>query len=66
MSANWTAMMQNASSPEIAAEKIVEAATAENPELRYLAGKDVESWIQSRKSMSDAEFFGMIKQSMLG
>lgn len=66
MAGNWTTMMQNASPAEVVAKKVLEAATAESPDLRYLAGKDVEGWVQARKSMSDAEFFAMIRQNMLG
>ena len=66
MAGNWTAMMQNGSPVSVVSEKILEAATAENPELRYLAGKDVEGWVQMRKSMPEKEFFATIKQSMIG
>ena len=44
----------------------MQAATSENPDLRYLAGKDVEGWVQARKSMPESEFFAMIRQNMLG
>ena len=66
MSGNWTAMMQNASPVNVVTEKILQAATSENPDLRYLAGKDVEGWVQARKSMPESEFFAMIRQNMLG
>jgi hypothetical protein len=32
---------------------VVNAVTNENPNLRYLAGKDVETWLDSKKNMSD-------------
>jgi NAD(P)-dependent dehydrogenase (short-subunit alcohol dehydrogenase family) len=66
MSGNWTAMMQTASPTEVVSDRILQAATAENPELRYLAGKDVEGWVQARKTMPESEFVAMIRQSMLG
>jgi NAD(P)-dependent dehydrogenase (short-subunit alcohol dehydrogenase family) len=66
MSGNWTAMMQTASPAEVVSDRILQAATAENPELRYLAGKDVEGWVQARKTMPESEFVAMISQNMLG
>jgi hypothetical protein len=37
------------------------AASNPNPRLRYLAGKDVESWAAGKKNMDELEFFNMIK-----
>lgn len=66
MVGNWTNMMESASPVEVVSKQVLDAATAENPELRYLAGKDVEGWLQARKSMSDQEYFSMIRKNMLG
>ena len=55
---------QNASSSELVANVVLEAVTSRNPNLRYLAGKDVERWIEQKKKMSDKEFFNMIKDSL--
>jgi NAD(P)-dependent dehydrogenase (short-subunit alcohol dehydrogenase family) len=57
-------MEEYGASPELVADAIVEAATSENPRLRYIVGKDVEQWVAQRKSMSDEEFFSMIKQGL--
>jgi len=57
-------MRQNASSPELVANVVLKAVTSSNPNLRYLAGKDVEQWIEQKKKMSDKEFFNMIKDSL--
>jgi NAD(P)-dependent dehydrogenase (short-subunit alcohol dehydrogenase family) len=54
---------KNGSDPDLVARVVLQAATARNPELRYLAGKDVEMWIESRKKMSDSEFINMMKQN---
>jgi short-subunit dehydrogenase len=43
-------MMANASSPDLVAKVVVNAVTNENPYLRYLAGKDVETWLDSKKT----------------
>jgi NAD(P)-dependent dehydrogenase (short-subunit alcohol dehydrogenase family) len=56
-------MMKNASSPEMVAKVVLEAVTNENPNLRYLAGKDVETWLDAKRSMSDEEFYKMMKQN---
>jgi len=57
-------MLENASSsPDLVAKVVLQAVTSENPSLRYLAGKDVETWIEAKRSMSDDEFYKMVKQS---
>jgi NAD(P)-dependent dehydrogenase (short-subunit alcohol dehydrogenase family) len=65
MSTSFEHMLENASSsPDLVAKVVLQAVTSENPSLsRYLAGKDVESWIEARRNMSDDEFYKMIKQS---
>ena len=64
MSASFEHMLENASSsPDLVAKVVLQAVTSENPSLRYLAGKDVESWIEARRNMSDDEFYKMIKKS---
>jgi len=65
MSASFEHMLENASSsPDLVAKVVLQAVTSENPSLsRYLAGKDVETWIEARRNMSDDEFYKMIKQS---
>jgi hypothetical protein len=44
-------------SADVVANLVLEAATSENPRLRYLAGKDMEIWMQSKNSMTDDEFY---------
>jgi NAD(P)-dependent dehydrogenase (short-subunit alcohol dehydrogenase family) len=58
-------MRRNASSSELVANIVLEAVTTKNQNLRYLAGKDVEQWIEQKKKLSDKEFFNMIKKSLL-
>jgi NAD(P)-dependent dehydrogenase (short-subunit alcohol dehydrogenase family) len=65
MSGRIEEMRRNSSSPELVANIVLEAVTSKNPNLRYLAGKDVEQWIEQKKKLSDKEFFNMIKQSLL-
>jgi NAD(P)-dependent dehydrogenase (short-subunit alcohol dehydrogenase family) len=59
--ANVSEQAKNASDPELVANIVMEAASNPNPRLRYLAGKDVESWAASKKSMDEIEFYNMIK-----
>ena len=55
-------MMENGSTPQYVAQVVLDAVTKENPKLRYLAGKDVEQWVEAKKKMSDEEFVNMMKQ----
>ena len=58
-------MMKNGSSPDLVAKVVLNAATNENPSLRYLAGNDVEQWFGSKRNMSDEEFYKMMKQNLM-
>lgn len=66
MGGNWQYMMENGSSAELVAKVVLDAIESKDGTLRYLAGKDVEGWIQSRNSMPEAEFFKRMKQNLLG
>jgi NAD(P)-dependent dehydrogenase (short-subunit alcohol dehydrogenase family) len=57
-------MVENASDAHLVAEVVVEAVTAKEPDLRYLAGKDVQQMVAAKKSMSDEEFQKMIKKGV--
>ena len=57
-------MIENAPDADLVASVIVEAATAKEPNLRYLVGKDVQQMVAAKKSMSDEEFQNMIRQSV--
>ena len=54
-------LAKNASDVDLVTKIILEAASNPNPRLRYLAGKDVESWAASKKNMDEFEFFNMMK-----
>jgi NAD(P)-dependent dehydrogenase (short-subunit alcohol dehydrogenase family) len=58
-------MMKNASSPELVAKVVLDAVRNESPNLRYLAGNDVEAWLGSKRNMSDEEFYKMMKQNLM-
>src|ERR687892_924135 len=57
--ANSNEMAKNASSVDVVSKAILEAVTSKSPNLRYLVGKDVETWAASKKTMSDTEFHNM-------
>jgi len=59
--ASASELAKNASDAELVANIILDAASNPNPRLRYLAGKDVESWAADKKNMDELEFFNMIK-----
>jgi NAD(P)-dependent dehydrogenase (short-subunit alcohol dehydrogenase family) len=65
MSSNRGKMLENASDADLVAAVVVEAATAKEPNLRYLAGKDVQQMVAAKKSMSDEEFQKMVKQGTM-
>jgi NAD(P)-dependent dehydrogenase (short-subunit alcohol dehydrogenase family) len=58
-------MIEGGSSTDVVAKVVLKAVTSENPTLRYLAGKDVETWIKGKKSMSDEEFYKMMKENLM-
>ena len=59
-------MKNTSSSPKLAVKIVLEAVTSETPNLRYLSGKDVETWLDVKRNMSDEEFFKMMKQNLMG
>ena len=65
MATSFEEMMKNASSPDLVAKVVLDAVRNENPNLRYLAGNDVEAWLGSKRNMSDEEFYKMMKQNLM-
>jgi NAD(P)-dependent dehydrogenase (short-subunit alcohol dehydrogenase family) len=58
-------MIEGGSSTDVVAKVVLKAVTSENPTLRYLAGKDVETWLDGKRNMSDEEFYTMMKQNLM-
>jgi len=54
--------LETGSSPDVVAKVVLKAVTSENPDLRYLAGNDIETVIEAKRNMSDEEFYKMMKQ----
>jgi NAD(P)-dependent dehydrogenase (short-subunit alcohol dehydrogenase family) len=65
MASAFEEMMKNASSPEVVAKVVLEAITNDNPSLRYLAGKDAETWLNAKRNMTDEKFYKMMKQNRM-
>ena len=54
--------LETGSSPDVVAKVVLKAVTSENPNLRYLAGRDIERVMEAKRNMSDEEFHKMMKQ----
>jgi NAD(P)-dependent dehydrogenase (short-subunit alcohol dehydrogenase family) len=65
IASSFERMMENGSSPDLVAKVVLKAVTSENPSLRYLAGKDIETWMEGKRNMSDEEFYKMMKQNLM-
>jgi NAD(P)-dependent dehydrogenase (short-subunit alcohol dehydrogenase family) len=65
MATSFEHLMEVGSSPDVVAKVVLKAVTSENPSLRYLAGKDAEDWMEAKRSMSDEEFYKMMKQNLV-
>jgi NAD(P)-dependent dehydrogenase (short-subunit alcohol dehydrogenase family) len=56
--------LETGSPPDVVANVVLKAVTSENPGMRYLAGKDVEKWMEAKRDISDEEFYKTMKQDM--
>jgi NAD(P)-dependent dehydrogenase (short-subunit alcohol dehydrogenase family) len=56
-------LMKNSSSPDLVANVVLKAVKDGSPNLRYLAGNDVEQWLGAKRNMSDEEFYKMMAQN---
>jgi hypothetical protein len=55
---------QNLMHPSEVAKVILQAVTADNPDFRYVVGKDAAMALESRRNMSDREFQNMMKKQI--
>ena len=65
MAGSFESMLENGSSADVVAKVVLNAATSENPSPKYLAGKDIETWMEAKRSMSDEEFYKIMKQNLM-
>lgn len=55
---------RNGSTPDDVANIVLTSISSKNPNLRYLVGRDIEEWVKSKNSMTDAEFHDMMMKGM--
>jgi NAD(P)-dependent dehydrogenase (short-subunit alcohol dehydrogenase family) len=55
-------MEQNAIHPSEVTKVILQAVIADNPDFRYVVGKDAAAILETRRSMSDREFHNFMKK----
>ena len=55
---------QNTIHPSEVAKVILQAVTSDNPDFRYVVGKDAAMALESRRNMSDKEFHDSIKKQI--
>ena len=65
MATSFEPLLENGSSADVVAKVVLKAATSENPSPKYLAGKDIETWMEAKRNMSDEEFYKMMKQNLM-
>jgi NAD(P)-dependent dehydrogenase (short-subunit alcohol dehydrogenase family) len=64
MSEYFKQWAQNTIHPSEVAKVILQAVTSDNPDLRYIVGKDAAMTLESRRNMSDREFQNLIKKQI--
>ena len=62
MSESFKQMVQNTIHPSEVAKVILQAVISDNPDFRYMVGKDAAAILETRRSMSDREFQNFIKK----
>jgi NAD(P)-dependent dehydrogenase (short-subunit alcohol dehydrogenase family) len=65
MAASFESLLENGSSADVVAKVVLNAVTSENPSPKYLAGKDIETLMEAKRSMSDEEFSKMMMQNFM-
>ncbi len=55
---------RNGYTPDDVAKVVLSSIRTKNPNLRYLVGRDIEKWVKSKNSMTDAEFHDMMMKGI--
>ncbi|HET7147552.1 MAG TPA: SDR family oxidoreductase [Candidatus Nitrosopolaris sp.] len=63
--ARFEPMLKDGSSADVVAKVVLNAVTSKTPSSKYLAGKDIETLMESKRSMSDEEFTKMMTQNFM-
>jgi NAD(P)-dependent dehydrogenase (short-subunit alcohol dehydrogenase family) len=64
MSEYFKQWAQNLTHPSEVAKVILQAVTTDNPDFRYVVGKDAAMALETRRNMSDREFQNLIKKQI--
>jgi NAD(P)-dependent dehydrogenase (short-subunit alcohol dehydrogenase family) len=64
MSEYFKQWAQNTIHPSEVAKVVLQAVTSDNPDFRYIVGKDAVMTLESRRNMSDREFQNLIKKQI--
>jgi NAD(P)-dependent dehydrogenase (short-subunit alcohol dehydrogenase family) len=64
LNATFTAMMENASTPELVAKSILQAISSSEPNLRYPVGHDALTWLEKKSILTDEQFQDFMQNSM--
>ena len=64
LSESFKQMQQNTLHPSEVAKVILQAVIADNPDFRYVVGKDAAIILEARRNMSDREFVNFIKKQL--
>lgn len=62
ISESFKQMVHNVILPSEVAKVILQAATSDNPDFRYVVGKDAAMLLEARRNMSDREFQSLMKK----
>jgi NAD(P)-dependent dehydrogenase (short-subunit alcohol dehydrogenase family) len=63
MSAMAGSLLENAAPAQLVADAVLQAATAPDPEFRYLVGRDAVGLAKARAGMHDRELLAMLKKN---
>jgi short-subunit dehydrogenase len=64
LSESFKQMQQNTLHPSEVAKVILQVVIADNPDFRYVVGKDAAIILEARRNMSDREFVNFIKKQL--
>jgi len=64
LNASFESLLENASTPDQVAATILQAISSSEPKLRYPVGRDVNSWLEKKSTMTDEQFQEFMRTSM--
>jgi len=64
LNASFESLLENASTSDQVAATILQAISSSEPKLRYPVGRDVNSWLQKKSTMTDEQFQEYMRTSM--